>query len=75
MRVFPQKPVTRKPAETRMGQGKGAVEFWAVVVRPGNVLFEVSGVSPTLAREAMRLADGKVPFECRFLSREERERF
>lgn len=73
MRVFPQKPVTRKPAETRMGKGKGAVEFWAVVVRPGNVLFEISGVSLTLAREAMRLADDKVPFECRFLSREGRE--
>jgi large subunit ribosomal protein L16 len=75
MRVFPQKPVTRKPAETRMGKGKGAVEFWAVVVRPGNMLFEISGVSPTLAREAMRLADDKVPFECRFVSREEQEHF
>ncbi|MDR2668175.1 MAG: 50S ribosomal protein L16 [Puniceicoccales bacterium] len=75
MRVFPHKPVTKKPAETRMGKGKGAVEFWAVVVRPGNMLFEVSGVSPTLAREAMRLADAKVPFGCRFVSREEQELF
>jgi large subunit ribosomal protein L16 len=75
MRVFPQKPVTKKPAETRMGKGKGGVEFWAVVVRPGNILFEVSGVSLTLAKEAMRLADAKVPFWCRFVSREEMEKF
>lgn len=75
MRVFPQKPVTQKPAETRMGKGKGAVEFWAVVVRPGNILFEISGVPMGLAREAMRLADGKVPFKCRFLSREELAQF
>jgi large subunit ribosomal protein L16 len=75
MRVFPQKPVTKKPAETRMGKGKGAVEFWAVVVRPGNVLFEISGVSPALAREAMRLADAKIPFGCRFVSREDLEQF
>jgi large subunit ribosomal protein L16 len=75
MRVFPQKPVTKKPAETRMGKGKGGVEFWAVVVRPGNVLFEISGVSPTLAREAMCLADAKMSFGCRFISREEREQF
>jgi large subunit ribosomal protein L16 len=75
MRVFPQKPVTKKPAETRMGKGKGAVEFWAVVVRPGNVLFEISGVPMVIAREAMRLADGKVPFGCRFIAREEMEQF
>lgn len=75
MRVFPQKPVTQKPAETRMGKGKGAVEFWVAQVRPGNVLFEIAGVSPTLAREAMRLADGKLPCHCRFISREELEQF
>ncbi|MDR3117543.1 MAG: 50S ribosomal protein L16 [Puniceicoccales bacterium] len=75
MRVFPQKPITRKPAETRMGKGKGGVEFWAVVVRPGNVLFEVSGVPSALAREAMRLADGKVPFGCRFMARDDGEQF
>lgn len=75
MRVFPQKPVTSKPAETRMGKGKGAVEFWAALIRPGNILFEISGVSGGIAREAMRLADGKVPFMCRFVSREELAKF
>ncbi len=75
MRVFPQKPITKKPAETRMGKGKGPVEYWVAQVRPGNILFEVSGVSPTLAREAMRLADGKLPYRCRFISREELEQF
>ncbi|MDR0727713.1 MAG: 50S ribosomal protein L16 [Puniceicoccales bacterium] len=70
-RVFPQKPVTKKPAETRMGKGKGGVEFWAAVIRPGNILFEVSGVSLTIAREAMRLADAKVPFGCRLVVRDE----
>ena len=75
MRIFPQKPVTKKPAETRMGKGKGPVEFWVAQIRPGNILFEVAGVSPTLAREAMRLADGKLPFHCRFISREELEQF
>lgn len=75
MRVFPQKPVTSKPAETRMGKGKGAVEFWAALIKPGNILFEISGVSGGIAREAMRLADGKVPFLCRFVSREELANF
>jgi large subunit ribosomal protein L16 len=58
-----------------MGKGKGAVELWAVVVRPGNILFEISGVPMVTAREAMRLADGKVPFGCRFIAREEMEQF
>ncbi|MDR2738058.1 MAG: 50S ribosomal protein L16 [Puniceicoccales bacterium] len=71
MRVFPQKPVTKKPAETRMGKGKGGVEFWVSIVKPGSVIFEVSGISATLAREAMRLADCKLPVHCRFISREE----
>ncbi|HCJ12578.1 MAG: 50S ribosomal protein L16 [Verrucomicrobia bacterium GWF2_51_19] len=75
MRVFPQKPVTKKPAETRMGKGKGPVEFWAVSVRPGNILFEVSGAPSGTVREAMRLADRKLPFRCRFVSREEQEQY
>ena len=71
IRVFPHKPVSKKPAETRMGKGKGATEFWVAVIRPGNVLFEISGVSATIARESMRLADTKLPFRCRFISRDE----
>lgn len=70
MRVFPQKPVTKKPAETRMGRGKGSVEYWCAVIKPGVILFEISGVPASLAREAMRLADGKLPMHCRFLVRE-----
>jgi len=70
MRVFPQKSVTKKPAETRMGKGKGGVEYWCAVVKPGTILFEVGGVPASLAREAMRLADGKLPCSCRFLGRE-----
>lgn len=71
IRVFPHKPITKKPAETRMGKGKGAVEFWVAVIKPGTVLFEVSGVSATIARESLRLADTKLPMRCRFISREE----
>lgn len=71
IRVFPHKPVTKKPAETRQGKGKGPVEFWVAVIKPGNVLFEISGVSETVAREALRLADTKLPFRCRFIVREE----
>lgn len=71
MRVFPQTPVTRKPAEVRMGQGKGAVEYWVAIVKPGTVLFEVAGVPLSAAREAMRLADGKLSLTCRFITREE----
>lgn len=70
IRVFPHKPITKKPAETRQGKGKGGVEFWAAVIKPGTMLFEVGGVSATAAREAMRLADGKLPFRCRFVSRD-----
>lgn len=75
LRVFPHKSVTKKPAETRMGKGKGPVELWCAVIRPGNILFEVSGVPASAAREAMRLADGKLPFRCRFISREELETY
>ncbi|MGF1530650.1 MAG: 50S ribosomal protein L16 [Puniceicoccaceae bacterium] len=71
IRVFPQKPVTKKPAETRMGKGKGPVEYWVAVIKPGMILFEVSGCSVTAAREAMGKADGKLPFPCRFITREE----
>ncbi|MCH8474161.1 MAG: 50S ribosomal protein L16 [Opitutales bacterium] len=70
IRVFPHKPITKKPAETRMGKGKGGVEFWVAVIKPGAVLFEVSGVSATVARESLRLADTKLPMRCRFISRE-----
>jgi large subunit ribosomal protein L16 len=69
IRVFPHKPITKKPAETRQGKGKGGVEFWAAPIKPGTVLFELSGVSVTAAREAMRLADGKLPLRCRFIDR------
>lgn len=71
LRIFPHKPVTKKPAETRMGKGKGNVEYWVAPVKPGTMLFELSGVSVGLAREAMRLADTKLPFRCRFISRDD----
>ncbi|MDR1458361.1 MAG: 50S ribosomal protein L16 [Puniceicoccales bacterium] len=75
VRVFPHKPITKKPAETRMGKGKGAVEYWASAVKPGVILFELAGVSLTLAREAFRLADCKLPIHCRFISRESLEEY
>jgi len=75
IRVFPHKPVTKKPAETRQGKGKGSVEYWCAVVKPGTMLYELSGVPTTLAREAMRLADGKLPLRCRFVSREELDQY
>lgn len=71
MRVFPQKPITKKPAETRMGKGKGSVEYWVAVAKPGTILFELAGIPAGLAREAMSLADRKLAIRCRFLSREE----
>jgi large subunit ribosomal protein L16 len=70
IRVFPHKPITKKPAETRQGKGKGGVEYYAAVIKPGVILFELGGVSQTLAREAMRLADAKLPLKCRFITRE-----
>jgi len=71
IRVFPDKPITKKPAETRMGKGKGLPEYWVSVVKPGRVMFELSGVAPELAREAMRRAANKLPVRTRFLMREE----
>jgi large subunit ribosomal protein L16 len=70
VRVFPYKPVTKKPAETRMGKGKGTPEFWVAVVRPGQVLYEMEGVPEVVAREAMRLAGHKLPLRTRFLGKE-----
>ncbi len=70
IRIFPDHPVTKRPAETRMGGGKGAVEFWAAVVKPGRVLFEVGGLSEADAREAMRLASHKLPIRTQFVRRE-----
>jgi len=70
IRIFPDKPVTVKPAETRMGKGKGAVDHWVAVVKPGRVMFELGGVSEELAREAMRLAAYKLPIKCQFVMRE-----
>ncbi|MFP4456070.1 MAG: 50S ribosomal protein L16 [Clostridia bacterium] len=69
--IFPHKPVTAKPAETRMGSGKGAPEYWVAVVKPGRVMFEISGVSEELAREASRLAAHKLPIKCKFVKRED----
>ena len=71
IKVFPGKPVTKKPAETRMGKGKGSPEYWVAVVKPGRILFEMSGVSEELAREAMRLAANKLPVKCKFVTRQE----
>jgi large subunit ribosomal protein L16 len=71
IRVFPDKPVTAKPAETRMGAGKGAVDHWVAVVKPGRMIFEMAGVSEEAAREAMRLASHKLPIKTRFVTRQE----
>lgn len=73
VRVFPWKPVTKKPTEVRMGKGKGDPEFWVDVVRPGRIIFELEGVTDSVAREAMRLAAHKLPIRTRFVSRESRE--
>lgn len=70
IRIFPDKPVTQKPAETRMGKGKGAPEYWVAVVKSGRVLFEIEGVSEELAKEAMRLASHKLPIKTKFVLRE-----
>jgi large subunit ribosomal protein L16 len=71
IKIFPDKPVTAKPAETRMGSGKGSPEHWVAVVKPGRILFELTGVPEELAREAMRLAMHKLPLKCKFVKREE----
>ncbi len=68
--IFPHKPVTKKPAETRMGSGKGSPEYWVAVVKPGRVMFEMAGVTEEQAREAMRLASHKLPVKCKFIKRE-----
>jgi large subunit ribosomal protein L16 len=73
IRIFPDKPVTKKPAETRMGKGKGAPEYWVAVIKPGRILFEIEGVPELLARESMRLAATKLPFKTKFVSRTETE--
>jgi len=71
IRVFPDKPVTKKPAETRMGKGKGAPEYWVAVIRPGKILFEIQGVPEDLAREALNLASSKLPIKTKICSRNE----
>ncbi|MGN1137765.1 MAG: 50S ribosomal protein L16 [Oscillospiraceae bacterium] len=73
IKIFPDKPITEKPAETRMGSGKGSPEYWVAVVKPGRVLFEIGGVSEELAREAMRLAAHKLPIKCKFVKRQAEE--
>jgi len=70
IKIFPDKPVTKKPAETRMGSGKGSPEYWVAVVKPGRVLFEIAGVPEEAAREALRLAMHKLPVKCKFVTRE-----
>lgn len=71
IKIFPHKPVTKKPAETRMGKGKGAPEYWVAVVKPGRVLFEMAGISEETAREAFRLAAHKLPVKCKFVTRQD----
>lgn len=71
IKIFPDRPITAKPAETRMGKGKGSPESWVAVVKPGRVMFELSGVSEEVAKEAMRLASHKLPVKCKFVKREE----
>ena len=73
IKIFPYKPVTNKPAETRMGSGKGTLEYWVAVVKPGRVMFEISGVSEEIAKEALRLATHKLPCKCKVVSRADLE--
>ncbi|MBQ0135747.1 MAG: 50S ribosomal protein L16 [Oscillospiraceae bacterium] len=73
IKIFPDKPITEKPAETRMGSGKGSPEYWVAVVKPGRVMFEIAGVDEELAREAMRLAANKLPIKCKFIKKEDGE--
>ena len=73
IKIFPDKPITEKPAETRMGSGKGSPEYWVAVVKPGRVMFEMDGVSEEIAREAMRLAMHKLPIKCKFVTKEQTE--
>jgi large subunit ribosomal protein L16 len=71
IRIFPDKPITKKPAETRMGKGKGSPEMWVAVVKPGRIMFELEGVSPEIAKKAMGLASAKMPVKTKFVVREE----
>ena len=71
IKIFPDKPITEKPAETRMGSGKGSPEYWVAVVKPGRIMFEMNGVSEEIAREALRLAANKLPIKCKFVRKEE----
>jgi large subunit ribosomal protein L16 len=71
IKIFPDKPVSKKPAETRMGKGKGAPEYWVAVVKPGRIMFEISGIPEETAREALRLASNKLPVKCKFVKKEE----
>ncbi len=73
IKIFPDKPITEKPAETRMGSGKGSPEYWVAVVKPGRVMFEMDGVAPDVAKEAMRLAAHKLPIKCKFVTKETNE--
>ena len=73
IKIFPDKPITQKPAETRMGSGKGSPEYWVAVVKPGRVMFEIGGIDEERAREALRLAMHKLPIKCKFVKREETE--
>ena len=73
IKIFPDKPVTEKPAETRMGSGKGSPEYWVAVVKPGRILFEIAGVSEDVAREALRLASHKLPLKTKFLKKEDKK--
>lgn len=73
IKIFPDKPVTTKPAETRMGSGKGSLEYWVAVVKPGRVMFEIAGVSEEIAKEALRLASHKLPVKCKIVSRADLE--
>ena len=73
IKIFPDKPVTEKPAETRMGSGKGSPEYWVAVVKPGRIMFEMDGVTEEQAKEAMRLASHKLPIKCKFIKKEAQE--
>ena len=74
IKIFPDKPITQKPAETRMGSGKGSPEYWVAVVKPGRVMFEIAGVPEETAREAMRLAANKLPIKCKFVVKADQEK-
>jgi large subunit ribosomal protein L16 len=73
IKIFPDKPITEKPAETRMGSGKGSPEYWVAVVKPGRIMFEMDGVTEEQAKEAMRLASNKLPIKCKFVKKEDLE--